>query len=209
MTGVMKLAVLVVVLSIWTYNPVQPASLFSAFSQSFGEQEEITYRIVREGNGYEERLYPSKNWLCTKQKGGYSDGDQISVFTRLFGYLEGDNDQKRHLKMGIPVSIEYEKKPTEEVFTACFFLEEKDQVNYPTPNNPEVTIVQRPELTIFTKRFGGYATSQSDWLNQADELKVILQKAGEQTRSDIMYWNAYNSPFKFWNRRNEVWLVKE
>lgn len=206
--AVLNLALLVALFTCIAYCPVQPAGLFNAFTSSFGTQEEAAYTLVRRGSGYEERRYPSKNWLCTTQTGGYSDEDQMSVFLRLFSYLGGDNNQSRKLDMAIPVSIEVEETADGEVVTACFFLEEKDQLNYPEPTNSEVMIIQRPEMTIYTREFGGYATSESTWKNEAASLKEVLNEAGEMTRSNIMYWNAYDAPFKFWNRRNEVWLVK-
>ncbi|XP_064077489.1 heme-binding protein 1-like [Macrobrachium nipponense] len=200
-------AILAVLLAL-ALRPANPASLFSAFASNLGPQEEIRYTVVRHGTGYEERLYPSKNWVCTEQKGGYSNEDQVQVFLRLFGYLGGENSQNRHLKMGIPASIEYKITAEGKAFTACFFLEEKDQSNYPTPTNGEVTVISRPAMTVFTRKFGGYATTETTWLEEADSLRAVLKEAGEETRSDIMYWNAYNSPVKFWNRRNEVWLLK-
>ncbi|KAK7082081.1 hypothetical protein SK128_022096 [Halocaridina rubra] len=196
-------------LAILTYNPVQPSSLFNVFTSSLGTQEEVAYKIVYEGEGFEERVYPSKKWLCTRQKGGYSEGDQMDVFLRLFSYLGGENSQKRRLNMAIPVSIEFQQTKDGEIFTACFFLEEKDQMNYPEPTNPAVRVVQRPEMTVFTRKFGGYANSESTWKTEAAELTNIVKTAGEKVKPNVMFWNAYDAPFKFWNRRNEVWLVKD
>ncbi|XP_068210083.1 heme-binding protein 2-like isoform X2 [Palaemon carinicauda] len=204
-----NLSVILVVLLALALSPVNPASLFSTFASNLGPQEEIKYTVLRRGSGYEERLYPSKNWLCTEQKGINGNEDQIQVFLRLFDYLGGENDQNRKLKMGIPASIEYKVRAEGKVYLACFFLEEKDQSDYPTPTNKDVFITRRPEMTVFTRKFGGYATTESTWMAEADSLRTLLKLAGENTQSDTMYWNAYNSPVKFWNRRNEVWLLKE
>jgi len=189
-------------------QPAQAAGLLYAFSSSVGPQVEAQYDLVQRGDGFEERTYPSRKWACTVQQGGYTEGDQINVFLRLFAYLGGENDQGLRLDMPVPVSIEYHQNETETVFTACFFIQEEHQAQAPVPTNPMVQLKQRPEMTVFTRKFGGFATSESDWLSEASALRTLLTRAGKTVRADLMYWNAYDAPFKFWNRRNEVWLLK-
>ncbi|XP_045618242.1 heme-binding protein 1 [Procambarus clarkii] len=201
----MKLFLTVLVVA---FHQAAAANLFTAFTRSFGPQEEVTFTSARENTEFEERVYPAKKWACTEQVGGYSDGDQIDVFLRLFAYIGGENDRQEKLVMGIPVSIEYKVEGGQKVYTACFFIPEAAQDNPPAPTNAQVVITPRPEMTVYTRKFGGYATDEATWTTEAEALTALVTAAGNQINPNLIYWNAYDPPFKFWNRRNEVWLLK-
>jgi len=49
----------------------------------------------------------------------------------------------------------------------------------------------------------------SKWWGEHDTLMELLQEEGRGVEEDVFYENGYDSPMKFWNRRNEVWLVKK
>ncbi|XP_042872130.1 heme-binding protein 1-like isoform X2 [Penaeus japonicus] len=189
-------------------QPTFAGSLIGAFSNSLGPEEIIEYEVVNEGDGFEERKIPSLNWACMEQQSSSSDADQMDVFFKLFGYLGGNNDQGARMNMAAPVSIEYLKNDTGVVLTGCFLVEKKHQTQPPVPTDSNIKIKVRPEMNVLTRKFGGYATSDSVWLRETAALKAILTVAGKAVRSDLMYWNAYDAPFKFWNRRNEVWLLE-
>lgn len=190
------------------FQPSLAGSLIGAFSNSLGPDEIIKYDVVQEGNGFEERKIPSLNWACVEQESGSSEADQMEVFFRLFGYLGGNNIQGVRMNMAAPVSIEYVKNGTDVVLSGCFLVERRHQQQPPEPTDSSIKIKERPEMNVLTRKFGGYATSDSVWLRETAALKAILTAAGKEVRSDLMYWNAYDAPFKFWNRRNEVWLLE-
>ncbi len=76
------------------------------------------------------------------------------------------------------------------------------------PSDEAVRIENKPEIEIATIRFGGFA-SVDDWINKRDELIKAL--GDESSKYDIvnMVTAGYDAPFKFFNRRNEVWLMKK
>merc|ERR1719210_1074404 len=82
-----------------------------------------------------------------------------------------------------------------------------DEDNTPQPTNPRVYIVNRPPMTVFTRRVGGYMNN-NDWKEESETLDTMIENKGFQVKSDEFYANGYNSPMQFWNRRNEVWKVK-
>lgn len=190
---------------------VESASIFSAFGRGFEHQEEIQYvgTSSSQGGGLVEKTVPSKMWVCTKQPpAGDPESSQLTVFLRLFDYLDGKNSREERLPMGVPVSISAEGTKASRNLTACFFLPEKVQANPPTPTNPEVSLVSRPSLTIITKSFGGYANSEETWDAETDKLRKLVTASGLSFDPNVVYWNAYDPPLKFWGRRNEVWLVR-
>ncbi|XP_071517243.1 heme-binding protein 1-like [Panulirus ornatus] len=206
----LRLALVVVVLvSAGVTRPCQAATLFSAFARALGPQEEAPHTVVHQYEGFEERLYPAKKWACTKQNGSYSTGDQIDVFLRLFGYIGGDNSKGEKLVMGTPVSVECRTEEEHKVYSACFFIPEAAQADPPAPTNPRVVITSRPDTTVFTRKFGGYAQDEDTWNKEAEDLSEVLTEAGKSFTRNLVFWNAYDPPFKFWKRRNEVWLVRQ
>ena len=54
--------------------------------------------------------------------------------------------------MSIPVSIEYISGPNgKNTYNACFYIESKYQKSPPTPTNPNLKIIVRKPVTIFTR----------------------------------------------------------
>jgi len=51
--------------------------------------------------------------------------------------------------------------------------------------------------------------TQSAWYREFNTLKQIVENAGHSVRNDVFYTNGYDRPTKLFNRRNEVWLIKE
>lgn len=214
MSTKMMMVMVVMVVALLHQPTTDAASMLTLFSRGFERQEEIQTRNLNTGSGWESRQVPGKVWACTGQQGAASEGqitftDQIDAFKRLFGYIDGANNRGEKLTMGKPVSIEVKTAAdgSREV-NACFFLPERVQADPPTPTNALVFLSQRPNLTIFTRRFGGFVTDEDEWMAQSRGLKRVLTAEGIETRDDLQYWNAYDPPHKFWFRRNEVWMVK-
>merc|ERR1712179_700940 len=179
------------------------AGILSAFSSSLGslvnEQPIAPYKILSKYKGFEERVYESSSWACTQQRGEYKDQDQIAVFLGLFAYINGGNDQGLNMGMSVPVSIYYDNSGSSQLFEACFYVHPSHQNHPPQPNTDKVFIKTRPPMTVYTREFGGYATDQSDWLSEARKLNKLVEAAGKSAQTDVMYWNAYDAPVKFWN----------
>eukprot|EP00095_Tigriopus_kingsejongensis_P012507 maker-scaffold1590_size34775-snap-gene-0.6 protein:Tk12507 transcript:maker-scaffold1590_size34775-snap-gene-0.6-mRNA-1 annotation:"heme-binding protein 2-like" len=83
-----------------------------------------------------------------------------------------------------------------------------ETVEPPRPNSAKVEIQRTPETTVFTRRVGGYMRGNA-WENEFEELKAVLEANNiENFETSYYYVNGYDSPWKFFNRRNEVWIVK-
>ena len=62
------------------------------------------------------------------------------------------------------------------------------------------------------RTFGGYArgffNNKNYWAEELEKLKGALTRDGKKFDSENFYTTAYDSPYKFYDRHNEVWLTK-
>lgn len=66
-------------------------------------------------------------------------------------------------------------------------------------------------ILCFSRTFGGYA-DEAEYDNNLKQLQDFLTEQNitvpvqPSTRQPLYYFAGYDSPAKFWNRRNEVWI---
>ncbi|XP_043202753.1 heme-binding protein 1-like [Amphibalanus amphitrite] len=210
----------------------------AAFSSLYATYETAPYtveRTVKTDDGesiiYEERNYPGQKWVCTTEIDDEEEEQSKDAFMRLFGYITGDNEGGITIPMTTPVSMVREPLTAEELanqesqsdedtqeqeseevhskYTMCFYINQANQENAPPPTNPEVYIENRPTMTVIASQTGGYMDDE-DWVAMADKLKQDATAQGETGVDYSSFYRAgYDSPMKFWNRRNEIWYVKQ
>jgi len=197
---------------------VTSALLFVSFSLGYAQyeteaDEETPYNVIREipvtsGSGdwtIEERFYPATKWVCHEVEA--SPRSQRNNFGALFRYITGSNVDATNIPMTAPVTMEKASSYGERM---CFWINAAHQAAPPAPTDSNTYIQNRPDMTVYTRRFGGYAKRESTWAAEAEQLKAGLQQVGEDNAVDLttFYRAGYDSPFQFIDRRNEVWYVK-
>ena len=65
-------------------------------------------------------------------------------------------------------------------------------------------IVIKEEFTVYVHTFGGYAMKDAVNIREAKKFAKVLEKAGKEVDTSAFYTAGYDSPMKFWNRRNEI-----
>lgn len=60
----------------------------------------------------------------------------------------------------------------------------------------------------FTRSFGGFASPEK-YAEEAEALARTLRNRGQPFHEDFFYTAGYDSPFKLFNRHNEVWYFKK
>ena len=90
----------------------------------------------------------------------------------------------------------------------CFYITKEFQSNPPEPVDTEVKIVKSKERVVFVKQFGGYAMQDSVWMKEAEKFRAELSERSNEVDFNYFWTAGYDSPMKFWNRRNEVAFEK-
>ncbi|XP_045106326.1 heme-binding protein 2-like [Portunus trituberculatus] len=202
----------VVLLLALTVCPAQAGfidDLINQVKSIFQTYEEAPYVVAGTGNGYQERVYSRTKWVCKTVSDNPRVGEDLSLlFWPLFNYINGQNNRNEKIPMTVPVSTEVTiRSQTDKTYKMCFYLAEQQQQNPPEPlPSSGVFIQDRQELRVLTRTVGGYMTSEENWMQEAGELAAVLQENGITVNLAKMYWVGYDSPMKFWGRRNEIWF---
>lgn len=95
------------------------------------------------------RKYVPAKWVCTSNQ-----NSTTSMFSQLFNYISGQNDQNQKIPMTTPVINFYDE--LNQLKTKCFFISLAFQVNTPKPTGT-VYVVDYQEVIVASIRFGGKA----------------------------------------------------
>ena len=169
-------------------------TLFMLFSASKYETQK--YDLIFCENEFEIRFYPS----VVKAK-VTSDRN----FAKLFRYISGNNEGSEKIAMTSPVYMTREGNKN----TMEFVLPSKYSIkNASQPLDKEIQIYSTKPGYYAAIQFGGYSNSEKVKKNH----EVLLQKLAEngyKTIQKLPMSLTYNSPYKVFNRRNEVLIQIE
>merc|ERR1711892_514598 len=70
--------------------------------------------------------------------------------------------------------------------------------------DPDVKIEENKEMIVFVKQFGGYAMRDAVWAKEAAKFAEELVDRADEVEFSPYITAGYDSPMKFWNRKNEV-----
>lgn len=161
----------------------------------FGQPYETqTYTVLDTIEGVEIRYYPASVHVKTTSFQGDSRN-----FSKLFSYISKGNQSDIKIAMTTPVYMEQ----NDTVQEMSFVLPKKYlAVTPPQPLQNDVRICDVPAGYFAALRFGGYA-SASKIDRYATSLNRIL-KNHNMIAKGVLKTLVYDSPFSFFNRRNEV-----
>uniref|UniRef100_A0A673HIF4 Heme-binding protein 1 n=1 Tax=Sinocyclocheilus rhinocerous TaxID=307959 RepID=A0A673HIF4_9TELE len=77
----------------------------------------------------------------------------------------------------------------------------------PTPTDSSIRIEDRPGMTVYVLRFGGFA-GESEFRAEASRLTCTLGDSGPFQRKQYLCC-SYDPPIKPYSRRNEVWFLQD
>merc|ERR1712142_358399 len=186
-----------------------------------------------DGFSYEIREYPSVKWACTQMTYDMDKKENNEVensgglemiknvmkmmsssawkkrpssmeFMKLFRYISGVNEERQEIEMTVPVLTQMTPSGDEMTSNMCFYLDSAAQSNPPTPEDPTVIIEDNKPFTVAVYEFGGYAMRDSVWMTEKEKFEKYLGDRANSVDTDSFYTASYDSPMKFWNRRNEI-----
>ena len=167
-------------------------SILTLSSQTMA-YEEANYEVVKENKNYEIRKYPDRLVIETNSIQG-------NGFRKLFNYISGNNEEKKEIKMTVPVTQENKDGNMK----MQFYLPSKfNKDNAPKPSNPEIKVLNIEGGYYAVIKYSGRSSDKNFIKN-----KNILEK--ELKKDDIVILSppiraSYNSPFTLpMLKRNEV-----
>ena len=155
--------------------------------------EEANYKTINEKKNYEIRKYFDRLVIETNSTEG-------NGFRKLFNYISGNNEEKREIKMTVPVTQE-NKSGT---MTMQFYLPSKfDKNNVPKPSNPEIKVLTIEGGYYAVIKYSG-RSSDKNFIKNKNILEEELKKDNIVILSPPIR-ASYNSPFTLpILKRNEV-----
>jgi len=181
--------------------------------------EEAAYNVIRKDGAIEIRAYEPQLLAEVLVEGALEDASS-QAFRTLFRYIDGNNTSQQKVAMTAPVSQE---KASEKIaMTAPVSQEkagEKWRVGFmmpagltmktvPKPNNPAITIREKPAHRMATIRYSG-RWSKERYLKHRQKLETWLNEQ-EMPAIGEPVWARYNAPFVPWfMRRNEILIPVE
>jgi hypothetical protein len=163
------------------------------------QTEQQPYTLVQKFPGFEVRYYPEAVMArVSSQAASYREMSSPS-FRALAGYIFGGNTESQKIAMTAPVYIDLHDDSSEMSFV---MPAEYDLNDLPQPNDPAVLLERSKAVYAAALTFGGYASDQTI-REQSEKLRKLLRDNQIEFVGNFRFL-GYNSPYKFWDRRNEI-----
>ena len=154
-------------------------------------------------------MYASSKWVGTTTSGTSYMSETRKAFRKLFDYIEGANNDGIKIPMATPVASKIVPiGGGMSNFTTLFFVPFAYQSNTSVPTDPTLGIVELPAITAYVKSFGGYMHDEQLKENIGN-LRIALDMDKIAFTTDFYFAADYDSPYRFLDRHNEVWLLPQ
>ena len=165
------------------------SAILSVHSLAVAQDTEIQpYEVIKAIDSVEIRFYPSATLVQT------SGGNN---FGKLFRYISGSNESEEKIAMTAPVYMSEDK--SEMAFVMPLDVHQKGA---PEPMGKNVSLRITEPRYVAAIRYGGY-TNASKEATYTKRLMKALEDNSIEAKGAVEFL-GYDSPYKFYNRRNEV-----
>lgn len=165
------------------------SAILSVHSLAVAQDTEIqSYEVIKAIDSVEIRFYPSATLVQT------SGGNN---FGKLFRYISGSNESEEKIAMTAPVYMSEDK--SEMAFVMPLDVHQKGA---PEPMGKNVSLRITEPRYVAAIRYGGY-TNASKEATYTKRLMKALEDNSIEAKGAVEFL-GYDSPYKFYNRRNEV-----
>ena len=152
------------------------------------QYETQNYDIIKTIDKAEIRYYSSVMRIKSTRENG---------FANLFGYISGKNEKNKKIAMTTPVYLKENIEVMEFILPRSY-----NNKNTPMSLSSKVSVYESNPDYYLALKFGGYAF-QSIVNKTSSELKRIANENNIQIVGEPILL-VYNSPYKIFNRRNEI-----
>ena len=157
------------------------------------------YELIISEDDFEIRFYPSS--LKAKV---VSDRNANGNFYKLFQFISGNNTKGEKIEMTTPVYM----KENDNLNTMEFVMPSSYTLgSISKPNDDSIEIYESEAKYFACIRYGGYSNT-GKFKTHSKKLIEKLSELNIKTKGDLFYV-SYNSPYKVFNRRNEVMVEVE
>lgn len=165
------------------------SAILSVHSLALAQNTEIQpYEVIKAIDSVEIRFYPSATLVQT------SGGNN---FGKLFRYISGSNESEEKIAMTAPVYMNEDK--SEMAFVMPLDVHQRGA---PKPMGKNVSLRITEPRYVAAIRYGGY-TNASKEATHTKRLMKALEDNSIEAKGAVEFL-GYDSPYKFYNRRNEV-----
>ncbi|XP_066294033.1 uncharacterized protein [Branchiostoma lanceolatum] len=175
----------------------------------FCNVECLDFKSICETDDYEVRKYKDAKWVSTTVTDVTLTKAGMRGFGRLSKYLDEENDAGVKIPTAHPVLIQVPTERTSllsERYTVSLLLPMVYWDDPPEPTNTAVFIENTPEMVVYVKSYGGWASGSNAHSNYVDLVGKL--KENNETFKDGFYFVAqYDAPSQESHRRNEIWVL--
>jgi len=174
-------------------------SVIMSTTSANAQTEHQKYTLVQKFPGFEVRYYPPA-LLATVHTQANSYRELSSPgFRTLAGYIFGDNSEGKKIAMTAPVHMDISQDGSSMSFVMPSEYSFKD---LPEPSNRVIILEESAPEYVAALTFGGYANDEKI-KEETEKLMNYLRENQIQPVGNFRFL-GYNSPYRFWNRRNEI-----
>jgi hypothetical protein len=177
--------------------------LFIAFQiytfMATAKTEQQAYKVISTQKDYEIRFYPAVTMATISSTAKTYKELGSSGFTKLAGYIFGENKEKKHIAMTSPVHMNINDSAS----TMSFVMPAQyHKDNLPQPDDSEIKIETTNDEYVAAIRFDGFAKGE-----KIKEQTALLENALKA--ANIHYYGSfrflgYNPPYQLFGRKNEI-----
>lgn len=160
---------------------------------------------------YQVRTYEKSMWVETN----VSDTKYELAYTRasakLLRYFKGNNENETKMDLTTPtlaaLKLDKDAQGSEKNYTFGMWLNpDAIEDEAPEPKDEDLQIVEYPEVTVYSRSFGGFATEASI-MKEVNALHEELTADEEDFDKDYVFALVYDPAIKLLNRHNEVHVM--
>ncbi len=159
------------------------------------------YFVEKEDGQFEIRTYEQSIIARTSADGDYKEASGDG-FRKLAGYIFGGNKEDKKIAMTSPVWMSTDSEDSEMHF---IMPSEYEMSELPEPYDNSVVLESFTGGRYAAIGFGGYANDQKIESYQKKLAEWLVEN--NYNPSGDSFYVGYNSPFKIYNRRNEILIA--